>query len=186
VAVYTQQNRISSELVYKGGIINLRVDQCELNKRRVVREVVEHNGGVVIVCQPNPEQVVLIKQYRYSVNQELIEFPAGRIEAGEDPLPAAQRELTEETGYRANQWSELTRFFTAPGFCNEVLYMYRATDVKLVGKNLDEDEETEVMVLAIAEAWQLVKSGKVKDAKTTAGIAMLYSEHCERKLAISV
>ncbi len=184
MAVYTQQNRIGSELAYEGDIINLRVDQCELNGRRVVREVVEHNGGVVILCQPSPEQIVLIKQYRYSVNQDLIEFPAGRIEKGEDPLPAAQRELTEETGYEANQWSELTRFFSAPGFCNEVLYLYRATDVRFSGKNLDEDEETEVILLDIAEAWELVKSGKVKDAKTTAGIAMLYSELCEKKLAV--
>ena len=93
-------------MVHKGGIINLRVDALKSGNHETTREVVEHNGGVVILCQPQPDQVVLIKQYRYSINEDLIEFPAGRIEKGEAPLPAAQRELTEETGYIASQWRE--------------------------------------------------------------------------------
>jgi ADP-ribose pyrophosphatase len=135
--------------------------------------VVEHNGGVVIACQPTEHEIVLIKQYRYSLDKEIIELPAGRIEKGEPPLPAAQRELTEETGYRAKEWQELSRMFTAPGFCDEVLYLYRATDVELVEKNLDDDEETDVLLLPLKKAWQLVLSGEIQDAKTIAGLGLL-------------
>ncbi|MFX6865411.1 NUDIX hydrolase, partial [Acinetobacter baumannii] len=81
------------------------------------------------------------------IDEDLIEFPAGRIEKGEEPLPAAKRELTEETGYVASKWSELSRFYTAPGFCNEMLYMYKATDVVITEKSLDDDEETEVLLM---------------------------------------
>lgn len=181
--VYTQQSRIGSELVYKGEIINLRVDQCRVDGQQVIREVVEHNGGVVILCQPTPDQVVLIRQYRYSVNEELIEVPAGRIEIGEEPAHTARRELTEETGYVAANWSELTRFYTAPGFCNEMLYVFRATDVHMEKKNLDHDEETEVFVPTLDEAWELVKSGKVRDAKTITCISILYAEQSQRRMS---
>jgi len=175
VSLYTREHKIDSKRIYEGDIISLRVDHLRQNGKEVTREVVEHNGGVVIICQPNPEEVVLIKQYRYSVDEVLYEFPAGRIEKGEEPLPAAKRELTEETGYTATQWSELSRFYTAPGFCNEMLYMYKATDVRLGKKSLDEDEETDVIVMKLPEAWQLLNSGAVRDAKTAAGIGLIYA-----------
>lgn len=176
MSLYTRQHTVESKRIYEGEIVNFRVDRLENDGREVTREVVEHNGGVVIVCQPTPAEIVLIKQYRYSVDEVLYEFPAGRIEKGEDPLPAAQRELTEETGYIAKNWEELSRFYTAPGFCNEMLYMYLATEVELAEKNLDEDEETDVIVMSLNDAWQLLGSGAVRDAKTVAGISMLYAQ----------
>jgi ADP-ribose pyrophosphatase len=176
VPLFTVQHKTSSERIYEGEIINLRVDTLQQGGKKVKREVVEHNGGVVILCQPQPDQCVLIKQYRYSVDEELIEFPAGRIEKGEEPLLAARRELTEETGYTAHEWQVLPPFYTAPGFCNEMLYLYRATNVELGPKNLDEDEETEVLLLPVVEAWGLVRAAKVRDAKTVAGICFLYAE----------
>src|SRR5262249_44805205 len=136
------------------------------NDEPVTREVVEHNGGVVIACVPEPGKVVLIQQYRYSIDEDLIELPAGRIEINEDPLVAAKRELTEETGYFARQWSEMARMYSAPGFCNELLYMYKATDVTITQKSLDEDEETEVLLMTLDEAWEIVLKGKVRDSKT--------------------
>lgn len=174
MTLFTQKHTVASKRVHEGGIINLRVDSLSHpDGKTTTREVVEHNGGVVIACQPTEHEIVLIKQYRYSLDKEIIELPAGRIEKGEPPLPAAQRELTEETGYRAKEWQELSRMFTAPGFCNEVLYLYRATDVELVEKNLDEDEETDVLLLPIKKAWQLVLSGEIQDAKTIAGLGLL-------------
>ncbi len=182
--VFKVAHKVESKRIYEGDIVNFRVDTVRLDDgKETTRELVEHNGGVVIACQPTPNEVVLIKQYRYSVDEDLLELPAGRIEKGEKPLRAAQRELTEETGYLAEQWSELSRMYTAPGFCNEMLYMFHATDVKIVGKNLDEDEETEVMVLVLADAWQLVLDGKVRDAKTIAGVGLLYGMQQDQRFS---
>jgi ADP-ribose pyrophosphatase len=182
LTLFTREHTVSSKMVHRGDIINLRVDALKSGDHETTREVVEHNGGVVILCQPQPDQVVLIKQYRYSINEDLIEFPAGRIEKGEAPLPAAQRELTEETGYIASQWREISRFFTAPGFCNEILYMYKATDVVLAEKSLDDDEETEVMLMTLTQAWNLVTSGQIRDGKTVAGLGLLLGESEHFKL----
>ncbi len=174
MALVTRENTLSSKQLFEGHIISLRQDILKMaDGTTVTREVVEHNGGVVIACQPRPEQVILIEQYRYPLDKTIIELPAGRIEVGEDPLVCARRELTEETGYTAQSWQELARFYSAPGFCNELLYLYRATDLSFQGKNLDADEETEVLILPLEKAWQLVTTGGIQDAKTIAGLALL-------------
>ncbi len=171
--LFTRKHCTSSKRLWEGGIIKLRVDTLNSEGHETIREVVEHNGGVVIAGCNSEGKVLLVRQYRYSLDQDLLELPAGRIEAGEDPLPAAQRELTEETGYSAESWSELSRMFTAPGFCNEVLYLYHAQNLSFKGKNLDFDEETEVLELTLEEAWQMVQEGKIQDAKTIAGLGLL-------------
>ena len=174
MALFTTKHLLQSRRVYEGDIIKLRVDDLQLRDGlRATREVVEHNGGVVIACQPTENEVILIKQYRYSVDREVIELPAGRIEISEPPLTAAQRELAEETGYKAAEWHETAKILSAPGFCNEILYLYRATKVEFVGKSLDEDEETEVIILPLQKAWQLVHSQEYVDGKTVAALGML-------------
>ncbi|MBX9771576.1 MAG: NUDIX hydrolase [Candidatus Obscuribacterales bacterium] len=173
MALYTRQDTETSKRIYEGAIINLREDSLKNSHGTCTRAVVEHNGGVFIACQPEPGKVILIRQYRYSIDEDLIELPAGRIEKGEAPLPCAQRELIEETGYKAEKWQELSRMFTAPGFCDELLYLYLATDITFVGKNLDHDEETEVLIMPVKQAWQMVLDGKVRDAKTIAGLGLL-------------
>lgn len=174
MALFTRNETVQSERIFDGQIIGLRLDTLKHpTGKDVTREVVEHNGGVVIACQPDPNSVILIRQYRYPVDQVLIELPAGRIEGKEDPLLAAQRELREETGYNAKAWSELVRMYSAPGFCDEILYLYKAYEIEFVGKCLDEDEETDVFVATLEEARDLVRQGKVKDAKTIAGISFL-------------
>jgi len=173
VTLFTRDHCIDTERVHEGGIINLRIDRLINEGIEVEREVVEHNGGVVIAAQPALDRILLIRQYRYSIDEELIELPAGRIEKGEDPFPAARRELTEETGFEAKEWKDLSKMFSAPGFCNEILYLYGASDLNFVGKNLDIDEHTDVMDISLREAWQLVLDGKIRDAKTIAGIALL-------------
>jgi len=171
--LFTREHCTSSKRLWEGGIIKLRVDTLQSEGQETIREVVEHNGGVVIAGCTQEGKVLLVKQYRYSLDKDLLELPAGRIEAGEDPLPAAQRELTEETGYSADSWRELSRMFTAPGFCNEILYLYHAQNLTFMGKNLDFDEETEVLELSLEEAWQMVLEGKIQDAKTIAGLGLL-------------
>ena len=91
--LFTQEHKIASKLVYQGHICNLRVDEVKKGDHTVTREVIEHNGGVVIACQPEPNLLVLVKQYRYSINRELIELPAGRLEKDELPLEAAKERL---------------------------------------------------------------------------------------------
>jgi ADP-ribose pyrophosphatase len=170
----THNNISASKQIYQGQIVNLRLDEISVkNNKFVTREVVEHNGGVVVVCQPAKDKVLLIKQYRYAVDCELIELPAGRLEQAEPPLAAAQRELAEETGYLANRWTELGKIYSAPGFCNEILYFYRATEVTEVNRNLDDDEEIDVMVVSLSQAWQLALAAEVNDAKTIAGLTLL-------------
>lgn len=174
MTVFTREHKVDTKRVHEGGIINLRIDTLRNDEGlQVVREVVEHNGGVVIAAQTKPDHVLLIEQYRYSVDEAMLELPAGRIELGEDPFLAAKRELREETGFEATEWKELSRMFSAPGFCNEILYLYHATTLTAVGKQLDMDEETEVLEYSLDEAWRLVVSGRIKDAKTIAGIAFL-------------
>jgi ADP-ribose pyrophosphatase len=173
MAVFTRENKVSSKLVYEGQICSLRVDQAQKGDHIVTREVIEHNGGVVIACQPDSNSIILVKQYRYSINRELLELPAGRLEKGEIPLDAAKRELREETGYSASNWQDLSKMFTAPGFCDELLHLYSANNVSLGEKAPDHDEETEVIVLSVKEAWQKVLQGEICDAKTIAGLALL-------------
>ncbi len=174
MVLLTRKDTTGSDRIFEGRILSLRVDHIKHPAGHTFRrEVVEHNGGVVIACQPEPNKVILIRQYRYTVDEELIELPAGRLEKGEQALPAAMRELIEETGYQASTWEELPSMYSAPGFSTELLYFFRASDLKFVGKSLDEDEETEVMILPVEQAWQLVVNGRVRDAKTIAGIALL-------------
>jgi ADP-ribose pyrophosphatase len=178
VALFTREHTYKTERIHEGHIINLRVDYLRNPEgKEVKRELIEHNGGVTICCRPDEQTIVLIKQYRYSVDELLYELPAGRIELGEDLLDAAKRELAEETGYIAKNWREIARVFTAPGFCNEMLYMYEATDVTLTQQSLDDDEEAEVIVMPLTDAWQLVLEGKVRDSKTVAGLGLLISEN---------
>ncbi len=172
--LFTRENLLASKQIYQGQVLNLRVDQLRgENDTSVTREVVEHNGGVVIICQPAEDKVVLIKQYRYAIDRQIIELPAGRLEQGEGPLIAAKRELTEETGYVADHWQELGKIYSAPGFCNEILYFYQASRVVRVDRHLDEDEEIDVMVVPLAQAWQLALSADINDAKTVAGLTFL-------------
>jgi ADP-ribose pyrophosphatase len=174
LVLFTQKHLLKSERLYEGGIVNFRVDTVLLpDGNSAIRELVEHNGGVVVACRPKTDQIILIRQYRYSIDDDLLELPAGRIEKGEEPFEAAKRELTEETGYQAKKWKELSRMYTAPGFCNEMLFLYEASDVTFVGTNPDADEEIEVLEMDLTQAWRLVGEGKIQDAKTIAGLGLL-------------
>ena len=173
MALYTTKHKIGSERIFEGSIFSVRRDSLSQSERTITREVVEHNGGVVIACQPEPNKIILIKQYRYPIDEELIELPAGRVELGEDRLLAAKRELTEETGYLAKDWSDLGHMFSAPGFCSELLSFYLAKDLEWSGKNLDEDEETDVLIVDLEEAWSWARAGKIRDAKTVAALGLV-------------
>lgn len=174
MALFSVKDRIGSQNVFNGEIFDVRVDTIRPDdKREITREIVEHPGGVCIACKPTPNEILLIKQYRYSIDAELIELPAGRIDPGEERLTAAKRELIEETGWNAKTWEVLPAVFTAPGFCNELLSCYLATDVEWVGIDPDEDEEITVIRVTLDEAWKMVRDGKIQDCKTIAILGMV-------------
>lgn len=167
-----EEKQISSELLLKARIIDVKRDTIVAsNGKESYREVVVHPGGVVILPVDKDGNFILIKQWRYCVNQELIEAPAGKLEFGEEPFPCAQRELREETGYIAKNWKDLGFIYTTPGFCTEKLYLYKAEYLEFKGTDFDETEVIEPFVVSPQKAMELIKSGEIKDSKTICAIA---------------
>ena len=135
------EKTIESESVYEGIIVNVRRDIAGLqNGKQVAREVVEHPGGVGIVPVTKDNKVLMVRQYRYPMGEELLEIPAGKLDAGEDPLECAVRELSEETGCTAGRYVNLGASYPSPGFCKEILYIYLALDLQPGDMHLDENE----------------------------------------------
>jgi ADP-ribose pyrophosphatase len=162
---------IGSQEIYRGRVINVRVDEIEIaNGRDVRREVVEHPGAVVIVPVDAEGRIHWVRQYRYAAERTLLELPAGTIEAGEEPLACAQREIQEETGHSAASWTLLGRFFTAPGFCTEYMHAFAATGLSTAEAHPDEDEDIEVVTLSLEESLARIESGEVEDAKSIAAL----------------
>ena len=141
------------------------------------REVLEHPGGVVIIpVLPNGD-LILVRQYRYAISQHILEFPAGKLEKGEDPFECAKRELEEETGYAANIWQSSDYIYTAPGFCNEKLYFYIARDLtQLESPNTEEDEFIQMITTSPQELQNKINLGEVTDAKTICGLLKLVNK----------
>ena len=138
-----------------------------------MREVVEHPGAVGIVALKENGDIVMVKQYRKAVEQVLLELPAGKLEQGENPLDCAARELTEETGYTAGDLRYLVSFYTSPGFSNEVMHMFLATDLKEGKNDPDDDEMVETVEISRDRAIDMILKGEIKDGKTIAGILLL-------------
>jgi ADP-ribose pyrophosphatase len=163
---------IGSQDIYEGRVINLRVDTIEVaNGTNVRREVVEHPGAVVIVAIDEQGRLLWERQYRYPIDKELFELPAGTLEQGEDPALCASRELAEETGFRPGKLESLGAFYTAPGFCTEYMHAFQASDLQpATDSHLDDDEEIEVVRLSLEESLGRLDSGQVQDAKSIAAL----------------
>lgn len=161
-----EEKTISSEKILDAKIIKVRRDKVLSPKGECIREVVEHSGGVVILPYLDKENIILIKQWRYAANQELIEIPAGKLEKNEDPFECAKRELIEETGYEAQNWESLGFIYTSPGFCNEKLFLYKAWNLEFKGTHFDEFETIENLITPINQAIKMVNLGQITDAKT--------------------
>lgn len=166
-----EEKTMKCERVYEGRIINVRVDTVELpDKKYSKREIVEHPGAVGIVPITSNKEIVLVKQFRKPVEDVLLEIPAGKIESEEEPAICAVRELEEETGFKTDNIQQLLKFYTTPGFSNEIIYIYIAEDLKEGTINPDEDENIETIKIPIEEALEKIKSGEIEDAKTIVGI----------------
>lgn len=137
-----------------------------------VHETVQHPGAVTILPMVDRDRVCLIRNYRPSVKRTLIELPAGTLEPGEEPVTTAQRELAEETGYRAGSIKRLAEFFMSPGILSERMHLFLATDLKGGSVELDASEEIETFVVTWDDAVRMALDGSIEDAKTLAGILL--------------
>ncbi|MFZ5688177.1 MAG: NUDIX hydrolase [Bacillota bacterium] len=161
----------SSNVIYQGRIINLKLDEVMLpSGKKAKREIVEHPGAVGVVPISFEKKIVLVRQYRKPAGRVLLEIPAGKLEAGENPEVCAARELMEEISCRANKLNFLLSFYTTPGFCNEMIYLYLAEGLSFTDAKPDPDEIIEVVNIPLDEAVAKVFSGEIVDAKTIIGI----------------
>ena len=158
---------LESEIIFKGAVFDVERDRLrEENGIEIIREVVRHPGGAGALPLLDDGRVALVKQYRHPARRESLEIPAGRIEDGETPEMCAARETEQETGFRAGRIEKLAEFYTTPGFCEEKLHVYLATDLTPSSQALDHDELVEVVYLPFAEAAQMAESGGIEDSKT--------------------
>ncbi len=167
------EEKIDSKQVFSGQIVGLYYDTVKLpNGKTATREKVTHPGAVGIVPVTDDNKIILVRQYRYPVEDITIEIPAGKLDKDESPSRCAQRELEEEVGAVDGELIHLSTFYTTPGFCNEVLHLYLAVGFKRTNNNLDEDEFLEIVEPEVELALNWIKDGKIKDSKTIIGILM--------------
>ncbi len=161
--------------IYNGKIIDVNVHTVELpNGRKSSREIVNHSGGVAIIAYKDKDTILLVEQFRKPIEKVILELPAGKIEKGEDIELCGIRELEEETGYKAKEFSYLGKMVTSPGFCNEYIYIYKAENLYKGKDNLaDEDEFINVREMKIEKIKEMIKSGEIIDAKTISAFMFL-------------
>lgn len=168
----TKAEFIDSKRVFEGRVFNVSVDTIRERDQTYIREVVHHPGSAVILPAFDDGTVALVRQYRHPAVKYLLELPAGTLHDQERPEDGAARELEEELGQRAGKLEKLSEFFVSPGFCEEKMWVYLATDLSETEQRLDEDEFIEVVRLPIARALQMVADGEIEDAKTIIGLLL--------------
>lgn len=163
------ERTVESQTIFEGKIIKVTLDKAELPDGRLAnREVVYHPGGVAVLALDENNMVPLVKQFRYPIQKLLLELPAGKLDHGpeEDPVEGAKRELSEETGLEAEEWTYLGHMLVSPGFCDEELHMYLARKLKRVNQHLDEGEFLDVVTMPFDELVKQAMDGTLTDAKT--------------------
>ncbi len=171
---YIKENKVTSEIMFQGKVYTALRDSVKLeNGVNTFREVVVHNGGACIVAVVDG-CVLMVRQWRYAVERAMLELPAGKLEVGEDPKTCAVRELEEETGFVPISIESLGGVFVSPGYCTECIHMYFTDDVKETSQNLDDNEFLSVEHIPLKEAFDMVMSGELCDAKTQIGVMRAY------------
>jgi ADP-ribose pyrophosphatase len=170
--------RESRKVVYQGRIFSLEVDRVRLPSGHAVdMEIVRHPGSVVLLPMPSPGEVILIRQYRYSIDRWIWELPAGSLKPQENPDVAAARECEEEIGLVPGKVERLRGFFPTPGFCDEEMIFYRCSDLRPPAADSsvrkDEDEDLEPRTCTIAEARAMIEAGEIVDLKTVVGLTLI-------------
>ncbi|CCQ93189.1 ADP-ribose pyrophosphatase [[Clostridium] ultunense Esp] len=170
-----EEKTMKSEKIYEGKIVNLRIDTVELpDKKYSKREIVEHPGSVGIIPVTEDGSIVLVEQFRKPVEKALLEIPAGKIEINEEPKETALRELVEETGYIANKMEYISEFYTSPGFSDEKIYLFLATELEFEKENPGDDEYIEIKKIKIEDLINMINRGEIIDSKTI--ISIFYAE----------
>jgi ADP-ribose pyrophosphatase len=164
--------------VHTGRIIQVEIDMVKLPTGHTVdMEIVRHPGSVVLIPIPQPGSIILIRQYRYTIDQWLWELPAGSLKRNEDPDRAAARECEEEIGLVPGKLTRLRGYYPTPGFCDELMIYYRCEDLRPPAPDStarkDDDEEIEPRTFTLSEARALVESGEIVDLKTLAGLTLI-------------
>lgn len=167
---------ISSNYIFKGKVVTLRKDQVKLPNGLISeREIVEHSGAVAILPITEKGKIILVKQYRKSLEKDIIEIPAGLLEPGECPEDCALRELREETGF-AGKLDYKFSYYSTPGFTNEIIHFFMAKDLFISPLPCDEDEFVEKFEVSLKEAMHMIVKGEIMDAKTIIGILIYLQE----------
>lgn len=164
---------MSRDILYRGKKIQLALDRRTLpDGTALEREVILHPGAVVMIPLLDPEHVCLVRNYRFSVEEWLLELPAGTLEPPEPPEVTAVRELAEETGYRAARWRKLTEFYPSPGIMSERMYLYVAEGLTPGPQRLEAGEQIQTQIVAWKDAVAGVFDGRIQDAKTMVGVLL--------------
>ena len=165
--------RLKTRRVYEGKVLSLDVDEVEEpGGVTATREVVRHRGSVAALPVTADGRILLVRQYRYAVDESVWELPAGRLDEGESPKDGIQRELREEIGQRAEQLEKIGFFYTTPGFCDEAMHLFRATGLVDDRKDADDDERIEVQAFTVAKLREMVASGEIREGKTLVAVLL--------------
>jgi ADP-ribose pyrophosphatase len=167
---------LAQKMLFQGHIINLRQDDVLLpNGVPSTRDIVEHPGAVCVAALTANNELLFVRQFRYAFGEVMTELPAGKIDAGEDPLNAAKRELREETGATAAQWKDMGIMLPTVGYCNEKIYFYLATGLSFGDNDPDEDEFLELHRIPLGNALRMVLADELPDGKTQTLILKLFA-----------
>jgi ADP-ribose pyrophosphatase len=165
-----EERTIESKELYKGKVVQLRLDTVSLpDGRRKIREILVHPGAVAVVPMMN-KKVLLVEQYRKAIERKTLEIPAGILEEGESPEECARRELMEETGFNASQWDKLIEYYPSPGISSELIHIFKASGLTEVS---DVEAELPVHYMELEDVQAKIRTGEIKDSKTIIGVLML-------------
>lgn len=161
---------ISNKKVYEGKVFDVFLAKIREGEVEYERDIITHHGSAVIVPVFADQTIALVRQYRHASGKYLLEIPAGSLDENESPEMGAQRELEEEIGVVAERIEKLSEFYVSPGFLAEKMFVFLATDLRETAQNLEEDELIEIIKITFPEAFELIKSGAIEDAKTIIGL----------------
>jgi ADP-ribose pyrophosphatase len=163
---------IDSKTIFRGRVFEVSVDTVSEGEKTYTREVVHHSGSAVIVPVFDDGTIALVRQYRHPAVRYLLEAPAGTLRRGEAPEEGAKRELEEELGVVSGRLEKLSEFFVSPGFCEEKMWVYLATELTETKQQLDDDEILAVVRIPFSQALSMITTGEIEDAKTIIGVML--------------